>query len=605
MKKILAFLLAVLCMTCSAVQTAFAAPLPQNTVVATTYAQIQSAVGKDTAGAAVAVLVDGELLVQEGFGYADRTAKRLVTSETVFEIGRISSLFVALSAYRLAEMGSFSLTENITKYLPAHVVEALALSHPVTAEQLLLGCGGFEGRSFDLRFSKDDYRFGSLEEALLAQVPRQIAVPGSFYADSPFGIALVAYAIECVAQTSYEEFARKQILEPLGLKNTVLDPTADTALEDAALAYVASDGGSFALVAESGRTYGGLYPYDGALSGVGDLTRVMELLLYGNTAVLSEESRAALLQSSFSKGVFTLSHPAMAACGGAVGCNAKTDFFGASLWLDVANGRGAVVLTNTADSVLTALPQELFGGIVGVSVQKKSDGLFDVEDLSGFYAHAAGEGNSLVGRLQRKEQNIEIVANDDGTLSLSELRLVQIAPGIFADANGDDTVAVVQFLLDESGEVAQIVTAWGDTYLPVGFLENGTVSNALFWLMILLSVGFLLVGIWSLLRYIATVNERDRRGFVYTLPLLLTALIGACSLLQVFVAMQYAGRSFASFFDAMAVIVLLLCIGATFAFVLAFASSLTRRKMTRRVVRTSILFLLYLGLLWCWGIIIL
>ena len=245
------------------------------------------------------------------------------------------------------------------------------------------------------------------------------------------------------------------------------------------------------------------------------------------------------------------------------------------------------------------------GGALGVSVQKKSEGLLDPEDLSGPFAHAAGESNSLVGRLQRKEQNIEVVANDDGTLSLLDLRLVQIAPGIFADANGDDTVAVVQFLLDDSGEVAQIVTAWGDTYLPVGFLEQGVVSNALFWLMILFSVGFLLVGVWSLLRYIATVNERDRLGFVYTLPLLVTALIGACSLLQVFVAMQYGGRSFASFFDAMAVIVLLLCIGATFGFVLAFASSLTRRRMTRRVVRTSILFLLYLGVLWCWGILIL
>ena len=625
MKKSLALLLALLCAVGCFAAGASAATLPQNQTVAAAMEGIGAAVGTDTAGAAV-VLIEGEsTLMLEGFGYADLSAKRLITPQTVFEIGQLSSLFVALSAYDLAEQGRLLLTADIRQYLPEQVAAKLALSHPVTVEQLLLGSAGFEGRTFDLRFTDDDYRFADLEQALLAQVPRQIAAPGSFYADSPFSVALVAYVIESITGVSYETYATERILKPLGLTDTVLNPTAETAPADVALGHIKREAGQFSVAAAGGRSYAGLYPADGALSSARDLARVMEFLLHGNVALLSEASRLSLLQSRFGKGLFTLSAPALSVRGNAMGRETETPCFGASLWLDVASERAALVLTNTAASSLVDLPAQLVGATLGVTAATGGE-LPKLDTFTGFFAKADSEDQSFVGRLLRKEHNVEAEAGEDGVLTLAGRRLVQIAPCVFAAADDLSKTAVVQFLLNADGEVEQVITAAGDTYLPVGFLEHGTVAELLFGLLIVSSLICLAAAAFALIRYLATRWERRRiydddeledwewerrreprrepRGmrFVYVLPFLVIGLMSLCTLLQILVGIQYGAAAFYSFFSAMSVITMLLCVAAVAALVLAFAASLTRRGMPGRVILGSVLFLCYVLLLCGCGI---
>ena len=576
----------------------------QDPKIAAAREAVSASVGVDTPGAAIVLVEKGSLLMMEGIGYADISSRQLITPETVFEIGKISGLFTALTAHVLAEQGVLSLTADIAEYLPEEFVKKLNFSYPVTVEQLLLGSAGLEGRSFDLMFSKDAHRFDSLREALLAQIPRQIAAPGSFYADSPFGIALVAYVIECVTEMSYEACAAEVLLTPLGMKNTVLNPTAATLPDDRAVGHLAIDDGRFFAMANEGRSYGALYPANGGASTAEDLSILLRFLTsdaYGE--VLSPASRAALLQSRYINGIFTVSAPAMQVRGGAFGVTSQNMGSAASLWMD-GSGNGALVLTNVAECALTALPARLCEALSGVTVTAGGE-LPELDRFEGYYADVNGESSSFVGRFSRLRSNREAVAAEDGTLAFLGMRLIQIAPGAFADADGDRQVAVVQFLTNADGEVEKIVTAEGGTYLPVDFFEKKIPATILLALLVILSVYFIGTGLFSLLHYIARCYEGDGHGLIFMLPSLFAGMIGLCTFLQMLVGMKYGGAAFASFFYAMSVITMIFCIGALIVYLVAFMASLTRPGKTARVARSAILFLVLVFMTRYWGLLVL
>ena len=212
-----------------------AATAPADPLLATVRTRVAATVGIDTAGAAVGVYRNGEAVLSEGYGYVKISDERLVTPDTVFELGGVSSVFVAIAAHRAEEQGLLSLNATIDAYLPADLYAELGLSYPVTTEQLLLGCAGFDARTFDLTFGKESHRFKDLREALLAEVPGQVAMPGEYYSHSTFGIALAAYVLECATGRSYAEYVTTDVLTPLGMTGTYLDPDADTAKGEEAM----------------------------------------------------------------------------------------------------------------------------------------------------------------------------------------------------------------------------------------------------------------------------------------------------------------------------------------------------------------------------------
>ena len=572
---------------------------PNDPMIAAVQNAVAEQVGTDTPGAAAGLFENGELVMLEGFGYADIEARSLVVPDTVFEIGDLSAIFVALAAYRLAEEGQLSLQANIDTYLPGDFMQKLDLAYPVTTEQLLLSSAGFEGRTFDLIFEKPSHRFDSLKEALLAQVPKQIAKPGTLCSYSSFGLALAAYVVECAADLPYAEYVREKILDPLKMTDTVLDPDGEQTNAKMAMGHITLEDRHFAVAKRQGRSYAGLYPVSGALSTAADLSALLTFLLRGNEAVLSDMSRQIILQTVSKNGVFSVFAPGLYVKGNALGVTDSTAHFGASLWIDPQRGVGSFVLTNTASSALLSVPATFCGASLGVAVETGGT-MLDLETLEGTYATAESDTDSFVGRFARKDACVEVAATEGGELLFLGKTLRQIAPGIFAEVG--ENLATVQFLLDNNGDVSAVVTADGEVYLPVPFFEQKVPATILFYLLLLLCAWFLLGGIFSLIRYLAWRYEPHAEGFIYTLPLLFAALMSICALLQVFVGIRYGGGAFSSFFDAMSVITLLCSIGAIGCFLLAFLASVTRRGMTARVARNAtllvalVLLLHFLGL---------
>lgn len=600
MKRFSCILLALCMLLCLALPIAAADTKPFDVAVGASMEAVSASVGADTAGAAVVLYKNGSVVMSDGFGYADLSAKTLVTASTLFEIGEVSSTFVSVAALVLEGEGKLSLDVDIFTYLSADFAAKLALSYPVTVRQLLTGRAGFGGRIFDNSFDKEGHTFETLEEAILADVPAQVTLPGTAYSYSPFGIALAAFVIETVSGVSYNDYLTDKILAPLGMKNTY-PFVGETVPDGYAVGYVTAGQGNFTAPHNGGKTYAGLYPATGMVSSAGDLAKFISWLLGESDVILTKTARAQLLDT-YESGIFRPTSLGFSACDGVLSRRAKTACFGASLALDRSKMEAVLVLTNTAENALLAYPETALSSTAPLPVYPTGE-LLELKTLRGTYASTALEQRSLVGRLLTSWNCFSVTPNDDGTLTFGEMHLVQVARGVFADAKGDGTTPVLQFLLDEQGKVTAVVTADGAVYQKLPFYYAKTVFSLLFGLVVILTCGFFLLGLYSLFEWLTWRDRKGERfGLLRFLPELLSAILALFIGLQIVLAYKLGTEVLSSFYFAMRVLSFLAGLGATVVYVLAFVLTVLDRKKHHRIAYAAVIYLFYVFLICFFGL---
>jgi CubicO group peptidase (beta-lactamase class C family) len=87
--------------------------------------------------------LDGQVLFQKGYGYADVEEKKpVLPDQTLFRPGSISKLFTATAVMQLVEQGKLDLDRDVNDYLDFPIPKTYP--EPVTLRQLLTHTGGFE-----------------------------------------------------------------------------------------------------------------------------------------------------------------------------------------------------------------------------------------------------------------------------------------------------------------------------------------------------------------------------------------------------------------------------------------------------------------------------
>ena len=154
----------------------------------------------------------GEVLLERGYGLADREDKIPVTPETVMTVGSISKQFTAAAVLKLEMEGKLHTADPISDYLP-NVPDD---KRSITIHELLTHTAGFAS----------DYGDGDYEpigrDAFVARVlaaPLQ-SKPGSQFLYSNAGYDLAAAIIERVSGTSYERFLHDNLFQPAGMAET-------------------------------------------------------------------------------------------------------------------------------------------------------------------------------------------------------------------------------------------------------------------------------------------------------------------------------------------------------------------------------------------------
>lgn len=586
MRRVVAFFVVCLLVGAMLVPTVTAVS-PANGKLAAARTAIVSAVGKDTAGGAVLVIEGGAVTMAEGFGYADIAAGTFVTPDTVFEIGDLSALLVVLSVLQLADENVISLDDKLSDCLSAEVVDSLDLKYEVTVRQLLAGQGGFAGRAMDVAYEQEKYLFNTLTEAVLAAVPEQVTKPGTVTAYSDFGIALLALVVEWKAGQGFENYVIDHFLTPLGMQRTQC--SFRFLIEDPATGYTLGEDGTFYTDGGNGRRYAALAPATGVVSSLSDLQKLVSWLLTENA--LSAASEALLCQTVSSGMLQTGATPLTPLSNGALSLTGTTACFGASLVLDLERGNAALVLTNTADSALLSLPAALFGG-AGLPLLLPQGDMVELKSLRGTYLPLSADLSSFVGRLAAIDAGVSVRVKDD-TLYFGETALTQIARGVFADVAAPD-VPLIQFLLDEDGEVTALLDTAGNAYTVAPAFRTGLPARAALGALLLLGAGVILLALLGVFRWLGDVDKHGRRDSVLV-PIsgalaTLTALFAGA---QVLLAFKRGATAISSTYFALQVLTLLAGIAATVALVLGFITTVFNRRTHRHVATTAIAFVLF------------
>jgi len=169
-----------------------------------------------------------QLILSKSYGFYDLTDEKQATEDTVYMIGSISKMFVALGMMQLYEDGCFSLDDNINDYLPFNVSNP---SYPNTAItfRMLLAHQSSLGNTNPLLFfyfSILGYPNDWLDEVLnpdgflyTSQVWEDYA-PGEQKKYSSLGYELLGFLLEQISHQSIQKYCKKYIFQPLEMDNT-------------------------------------------------------------------------------------------------------------------------------------------------------------------------------------------------------------------------------------------------------------------------------------------------------------------------------------------------------------------------------------------------
>jgi len=157
----------------------------------------------DVPGLSIALIKDGTVAWQHGFGVMDSRTKKPVTDETVFEAASLSKPVFAYAIMKLVDAGKFDLDKPLNQYLPGNYdVGPDSRLDLITARRVLSHTTGFpnwRGRDPDLKI---------------------LFTPGEKFSYSGEGFVYLSKVIEHTTGEKFNDFMKRMVFEPLGMTSS-------------------------------------------------------------------------------------------------------------------------------------------------------------------------------------------------------------------------------------------------------------------------------------------------------------------------------------------------------------------------------------------------
>ncbi|SHI30604.1 serine hydrolase [Aquimarina spongiae] len=165
----------------------------------------------------VLVTRNDSIVYQNSFGYTDGSLTTELTKKSIFCPGSIAKEFVAVSIMMLIEKGELHLDDTLSQF----DLDLPNWSEKVTIKHLLNYVGGLPQIDYDNVKNEKDI----LED--LQGVTSLLFEPGTDFNYNLNSIFLQQKIIEKVTKKTFQEFAKENIIIPLGMKDAVFDPDFD------------------------------------------------------------------------------------------------------------------------------------------------------------------------------------------------------------------------------------------------------------------------------------------------------------------------------------------------------------------------------------------
>lgn len=151
----------------------------------------------DIPGLSMAIIQDGEISWSGTFGVRSRETNEPVDENTIFEAASLTKTVTAAATLKLVERGVLDLDTPLSEYLPYPKLAGDKRYKKITARHILTHTTGLPNWGNKL-----------------------LREPGELYGYSGEGFLYLGRTLEKLTGMTLEEFARKEIFDPLGMSRT-------------------------------------------------------------------------------------------------------------------------------------------------------------------------------------------------------------------------------------------------------------------------------------------------------------------------------------------------------------------------------------------------
>jgi CubicO group peptidase (beta-lactamase class C family) len=384
----------------------------------------------DVAGAVVAVVKNGEVVLVKGYGYSDVATRAPVDSQrTMFRAGSTSKLFTWTAVMQLVEQGKLDLDRNVNDHLDFRIPDRDGT--PITLRDIMTHTAGFEEQVKQLILD-DPRQLLPLKDYIEHALPVRLFKAGTTPAYSNYGAALAGYIVQRVSGQPFDDYIDAHIFKPLGMAHSSFRQPLP-----AALAADASKG--YEIASEPPKPYEIVTPAPaGSLAASGaDMARFMIAHLeggeYGGARILEPQTVKLMHDSPLTmipplnrmelgfyeqnyNGHRVISH------GG------DTNYFHSDLNLFLDDHVGLFVSMNSAgrdgaahtirSGLFEQFADRYFPGVPDTRHTDPKTALADAKTLVGYYDNSRRIETSFLS-VTNLIQPIRVDADNDGTVSLS------------------------------------------------------------------------------------------------------------------------------------------------------------------------------------------
>ncbi|MGE0812319.1 MAG: serine hydrolase [Vicinamibacterales bacterium] len=260
----------------------------------------------DVPGVAVAIVHDGRVVMERGYGVRELGKPAAVDAHTMFAIASNTKAFTAASLNILQDDGRLTTTDRVIDHLPWFRMSDPYVTREMRIRDLLAHRSGLSLGAGDLLYwPTTTYSSREVIERL-----KDVPLTGGFreqyaYDNILFGAAQLV--IEQASGLPYKQFLQTRIFEPLGMTETRYNSDDLAAGDNAATGHARFDFKDLRPVGvTSWRNVSGA---GGLYSSVHDLTRWMNLQLAGGVISGSGDSTKRLFSEARQREMWTMLTP--------------------------------------------------------------------------------------------------------------------------------------------------------------------------------------------------------------------------------------------------------------------------------------------------------
>jgi CubicO group peptidase (beta-lactamase class C family) len=173
-------------------------------------------VEQDVPSLAVAVAKNGEIVWEEGFGWADRERRTPATQHTMYALASISKPITATGLMVLVERGLVDLDRPINDYLGEATLNGRAFDASGATVRLVANHTAGLPLHYQFFYRDEPYRRPDMDETI-RRYANLVTPPGERNQYSNLGYGIIDYVLERVSGKGYPDFMREEVFVPLGL----------------------------------------------------------------------------------------------------------------------------------------------------------------------------------------------------------------------------------------------------------------------------------------------------------------------------------------------------------------------------------------------------